>query len=1277
MSRAINARGVLFLALLTLFVCNTMYSSGLVDGPSVTCQTQALQGNAGADLGGRFQYMVQATAQQPFVVNSILLVLDRTGNILRELPIENGDIVQVHIRDEVIVKEMNNQVRWLVHAPGVLFRATASEQYRSAVAYCSPFAAIRIDQPANLVFAASALSPRAPVHLTIGFAQLVPSSIRVMVDCVDLVTAIGATIPGGPFSGVAQIAGSDVAIHDFVADALHGTISFTILDLPGGGHKVSVNGVPSYASTLPPGSIHWQRPLGALSNERTVSLFRAKITEPVEGAALQNGPVTVRGILTHGITMKNLRVYGAFVTLPPEELVPAESCRGEIHRINFTTTLPPADLLRDFALANDQTSSLDPGMNFISIIAADTAGNTASDRVRTSSGPVSHRANTPTLSSSNPPLASGGQSVLADCPTDCSPVPSLDGFVANGFVLSLSKRALSESIRDKVLSPLRVAIQDKLGEIKGERIETIINACPNALSAFSGGRPQIPDAATTTQLSEVARARISREQISGILPETVPNATNHIGNNTNSPPVFDPIPSPQQVVRTKKITIMIHATDPDGDSVTYSLGVHPDNSKLTQNVFEFTPTCDQLGTHLVTFIASDGTAQTELTIQLEVIDGNTDVPFNPTITDVSFDTSTVNLGINLPNENTVQLEINTGPAMLHMEIDECWVDCFLCCCCGLSMGIDVSISNINVVADFTPRQLLCGLAQNESIPVTADVESVKVSFGDPDLGCLSCFIDFLIPSGSLLLQVLNLFNVPQSVLDDLLAPRLERIVAERLKARIESLPVGKDLTGILALKPNTQIPLEIPLALKLCSSNLPSVQPNASLSMGIHTDFDPVNPLDPEPPWVNTPSSFATAEMLQSDLVIESSDDALNQMMSALVSTGTLRGRFNGFTLGDFAQNIPPDVLLRLQAIGLTPQTPILLTLDAAQDASGNAIPPLIGFTDKAETPQVEMVVRTQVLVRGVYEKGMTVGDDRTLCPCTDLTPTCVAQPCVVFEDVLKLNLLTEGTLHGGPPSDADLDFHITEIQQLVRKAGFSAYEATDLTGQEDSIVATSATSPLLAALRDKLNAKIPPFTIPPSALTLDGFVRPTNLRLFSRTLDGAGVGQQDYIGIAADVIARVSSTSPLVGNSSLVPGSGGYKIQTTSSINRKPRSLKHLSSHVEGKQADTRGRDDRAPFDESIQNYPNPFNPTTTIKFELPERAIVSLRVYNALSQEVAVLIDRMVMEEGSQEAEFDGNDIAAGVYFYRLDVIGVGDNKEQGRGQRYTKLNKMLLVK
>lgn len=69
----------------------------------------------------------------------------------------------------------------------------------------------------------------------------------------------------------------------------------------------------------------------------------------------------------------------------------------------------------------------------------------------------------------------------------------------------------------------------------------------------------------------------------------------------------------------------------------------------------------------------------------------------------------------------------------------------------------------------------------------------------------------------------------------------------------------------------------------------------------------------------------------------------------------------------------------------------------------------------------------------------------------------------------------------------------------------------------------------------------------------------------------------------------------------------------------------------------------------ELYQNYPNPFNPTTMIRFSLPTADRVTLRVYNTLGQEVAILVDDM-RSAGDHHVVFDGYSLHSGIYFYKL---------------------------
>jgi len=68
-------------------------------------------------------------------------------------------------------------------------------------------------------------------------------------------------------------------------------------------------------------------------------------------------------------------------------------------------------------------------------------------------------------------------------------------------------------------------------------------------------------------------------------------------------------------------------------------------------------------------------------------------------------------------------------------------------------------------------------------------------------------------------------------------------------------------------------------------------------------------------------------------------------------------------------------------------------------------------------------------------------------------------------------------------------------------------------------------------------------------------------------------------------------------------------------------------------------------------QNFPNPFNPSTLINFTLPQASDVKLTVYNVLGQRVATLVNGS-MTSGAHTVRFDANNLASGVYFYRLEA-------------------------
>ncbi len=81
-------------------------------------------------------------------------------------------------------------------------------------------------------------------------------------------------------------------------------------------------------------------------------------------------------------------------------------------------------------------------------------------------------------------------------------------------------------------------------------------------------------------------------------------------------------------------------------------------------------------------------------------------------------------------------------------------------------------------------------------------------------------------------------------------------------------------------------------------------------------------------------------------------------------------------------------------------------------------------------------------------------------------------------------------------------------------------------------------------------------------------------------------------------------------------------------------------------------------------QNYPNPFNPVTNIRFDIPKSSFVTIKIYNVLGKESALLLNEN-KSAGSYEIDFDASTLTTGVYFYRIET------------QEFTQIKKMILLK
>jgi hypothetical protein len=76
-------------------------------------------------------------------------------------------------------------------------------------------------------------------------------------------------------------------------------------------------------------------------------------------------------------------------------------------------------------------------------------------------------------------------------------------------------------------------------------------------------------------------------------------------------------------------------------------------------------------------------------------------------------------------------------------------------------------------------------------------------------------------------------------------------------------------------------------------------------------------------------------------------------------------------------------------------------------------------------------------------------------------------------------------------------------------------------------------------------------------------------------------------------------------------------------------------------------------------QNHPNPFNSTTVIRYSVPERSVVRLKIYSLLGREVEVL-ELGPVEKGEYDVHWNASGLPGGIYLCRLTVNGYSESKK-----------------
>jgi hypothetical protein len=70
-------------------------------------------------------------------------------------------------------------------------------------------------------------------------------------------------------------------------------------------------------------------------------------------------------------------------------------------------------------------------------------------------------------------------------------------------------------------------------------------------------------------------------------------------------------------------------------------------------------------------------------------------------------------------------------------------------------------------------------------------------------------------------------------------------------------------------------------------------------------------------------------------------------------------------------------------------------------------------------------------------------------------------------------------------------------------------------------------------------------------------------------------------------------------------------------------------------------------------QNFPNPFNPQTTIRYSIPEAALVTLKIFDAAGSEVKTVVNSRHLP-GNYYEVIDMSQLSSGLYIYTLYAGG-----------------------
>ncbi|MEI6749592.1 MAG: T9SS type A sorting domain-containing protein [Bacteroidales bacterium] len=138
---------------------------------------------------------------------------------------------------------------------------------------------------------------------------------------------------------------------------------------------------------------------------------------------------------------------------------------------------------------------------------------------------------------------------------------------------------------------------------------------------------------------------------------------------------------------------------------------------------------------------------------------------------------------------------------------------------------------------------------------------------------------------------------------------------------------------------------------------------------------------------------------------------------------------------------------------------------------------------------------------------------------------------------------------------------------------------------------------------------------------------------------------QPEYVSTTVDGPVSITSQAP----ATIAPGES-FDVYYALALGVNEQTMQsNIAAAVQKYQILTTSIDEKQLSVNEFKNFPNPFKSSTTIGYQLPGNGFVSLKIYDALGNEKATLVNSN-QTSGSHTIDFNAKDLTSGVYSYRL---------------------------